>query len=127
MSIDYRISEDGLRIEAFPKGVLSVRETIDYFDKIKNENKIKENAIEIVYFKYVSDFRISYTESEKITKNYQKPKALRKIKATIFVCETKLAYGIGRMLQTFHEITNPEHKVLISQTENELENLIKAV
>jgi hypothetical protein len=42
------------------------------------------------------------------------------IEKTIFVCETKLSFGIGRMLQTFQKLTNPDHKVMVVGSENEL-------
>jgi len=47
--------------------------------------------------------------------------------ATIFVCETDLAFGIGRMLEAVHGIANPNHKVLLVRSENELEDVIKQV
>jgi hypothetical protein len=124
MSIEYDVSQNGLRIETYPKGLLDIKETINYFGRLKNDRKIMQGAIEIVYFKYVTDFKISYLESEIITQSYQEPKALQMIEATIFVCETDLAYGIGRMLQTFHEITNPNHEVVVVRSQSELENLI---
>lgn len=127
MSIDYNVSPNGLRIETYPKGLLDIKETINYFDWLKNDKKIRQGAIEIVYFKYVTDFKISYLESEEITKSYQEPKALQRIVATIFVCETDLAFGIGRMLQTFHEITNFNHKVVVVESKTELENVIQKV
>ncbi|MBU0988274.1 MAG: hypothetical protein KKH68_13585 [Proteobacteria bacterium] len=127
MTIEYNVSQNGQRIDTFPRGVLDIKETVDYFGRLKNDKKIRQGAVEIVYFKYVTNFKISYTESEKITKSYQEPKAIQMIDKTIFVCETDLSYGIGRMLQTLHEITNPKHKVIIVRTESELENLIKKV
>ena len=127
MLIDYNVSRDGLRIESFPKGVLDIKATMDYFGKIKNDKKIKQGAIEIVNFKDVSDFQISYLESEKISRSYKEPKALKKIEATIFVCETDLEFGIGRMLEAVHGIANPNHKVLLVRSENELEDVIKQV
>ena len=127
MTIEYNVSQNGQRIDTFPRGVLDIKETVDYFGRLKNDKKIRQGAVEIVYFKYVTNFKISYTESEKITKSYQEPKAIQMIDKTIFVCETGLSYGIGRMLQTLHEITNPKHKVIIVRTESELENLIKKV
>jgi hypothetical protein len=63
-------------------------------------------------------------ESEEITKSYQEPKALQMIDTTIFICETDLAYGIGRMLQAFHKITNPKHKVVVLRSESELKKVI---
>jgi hypothetical protein len=127
MTIEYNVSQDGLRIETFPIGVLDIEQTIEYFDRIQSDKKIKPGAIEIVYFKNVTDFRISSLESEKITESYQEPKSKQLIGATIFVCEKDLAYGIGRMLQTFHEITNPEHKVVVVRSENEINNVINSL
>ena len=103
MTIEYNVSQNGLRIETFPKGELDIQKTIEYFGKLQNDEKIKYGAIEIVYFKYVTDFKISYVESREITKSYQEPKVTRNISQTVFVCETDLAYGIGRMLQTFFD------------------------
>jgi hypothetical protein len=127
MTIEYNISHDGLRIETYPKGMLDIKETIDYFTRIKNDHRIKQGAVEIVYFKYVIDFNITLSEIEKITKSYQEPKNAQMIAATIFVCETDLAYGIGRMLQTFHEITNPKHKVVLARSESELKNIVNLI
>ena len=127
MSIEYNVSQDGLRIETFPKGLLDIKETIDYFSRLKNDKRIMQGAVEVVYFKYVSDFKISYSESEEITERYQGPKALQMIDATIFVCETDLSYGIGRMLQTFHQITDPKHKVVVVRSESELTDMMKRV
>ena len=125
ISTEYNVSQNGLRIEAYPKDLLDIKETINYFDRLKNDKKIRQGAIEIVNFKYVTDFKISYRKSEEITKSYQEPKALQKIVATIFVCETDLAFGIGRMLQTFHEITNFDHKVVVVESKTELESAIQ--
>ncbi len=127
MSIDYKVTQNGIRIEAFPKGVLDIKETLDYFSRLTKDKNIRRGAIEIVYFNDVTDFKLSYLESEEITKSYQEPKNHHLIEGTIFVCETKLAYGIGRMLQTFHDISNPDHKVLLVKSESELENSIGQV
>ena len=127
MPIEYSVSQDGLRIETFPKGVLDIQQTVDYFERLLNDNNIKHGAIEIVYFTHVTDFNISYLEGEKITKSYQGPKSKQMIEATIFVCKTDLAYGIGRMLQTFHEITNPKHNVMVVRSESEINNVINGL
>jgi len=127
MSIEYYVSQDGFRIDTFPKGVLDIKTTADYFNRIKNDERIKQGAVEVVHFKHVTDFKISYKESEKITQIYQDPKNTRSIDKTVFVCETDLAYGIGRMLQTFHDITNPNHEVIVVRSESELINIEKSV
>lgn len=127
MSIEYNVSQNGLIIETFPSGVLDIKQTICYFDRLQVDNRIKNEAIEIVNFNKVKDFKISFVESQSITQSYQAPKEHKEINATIFVCEIELAYGIGRMLQTYHEITNPKHKVMIVRSEVELESAIKKI
>lgn len=124
MAIKYQVAQNGLRIETFPAGVLDTKATLDYFEKLQKDHSIKQGAIEIVYFKEVADFKISYLESVEITNSYQKPKNIQLISATVFVCETDLAYGIGRMLQTMHEIANPAHRVVVVRSGNDLEEVV---
>ena len=124
MPIEYSVSQNGSRIETFPKGELSVEETIDYFNRLANDNKIIQGATEIVNFKDVTDFKFSYSEAFKISKNYQAPKIIKMIRATIFVCETDHAYVVGDMMQTYHRIIDPEHKVVIVSSEDEIEKTI---
>jgi hypothetical protein len=76
MCIEYTVSQKGFRIETFPKGILDIRETKDCFRRLKNNKRIKQGALEIVYFRHVTGFKISYLESKAITKSYQEPKAL---------------------------------------------------
>ena len=124
MPIEYSVSQNGSRIETFPKGELSVEETIDYFNRLANDNKIIQGATEIVNFKYVTDFKFSYSEAFKISRNYQAPKIIKMIRATIFVCETDHAYVIGNMMQAYHKFTNPRHKVVVLRSEDEIEKAI---
>jgi len=124
MSIEYDVSQDGLRIETFPKGVLKIEQVIEYFGKLNNDDRIKQCAIEIINFKDVTDFRIAYSESEIIAGSFQEPKALRMIDATIFICESDLAFGIGRMLQVLNEIKNPKSNIKVVRSESELEKYL---
>jgi hypothetical protein len=124
MTIEYSVSQNGLRIETFPKGSLDIKKTFDYFSILKNDNKIKQGATEIVNFKYITDFQISYSEGDVIAKYYKEFNSNKVIDTTIFVCETIQAYVIGRMMQTFHDITNPEHKVVVVRSEGEIEKAI---
>jgi hypothetical protein len=124
MPIEYSVSQNGSRIETFPKGELSVEETIDYFNRLTNDNKIIQGATEIVYFKDVTDYKFSYSAAFKLSQNYQIPKTTKMIGATIFVCETDHAYVIGNMMQTYHRITDSKHKVVIVHSEGEIEKTI---
>lgn len=123
--VNYKISADGKRIDAFPKGILQIADAMDYFGRLSQDTMIQQGAVEIVHFKDVTDFKMSYSEMGSIAKGFQVPKSIQNINQTIFVCQTNLAYGIGRMLQTLNEITNPESNIIIARTEEELENLLK--
>lgn len=125
MPIEYAISQNGLRVDTFPTDVLDFKETIDYFGRLQNDERVKPGAIEIVNFKNVTDFKISSSDCDGITRKYQEPREILMIKATIFVCETTLGYGIGRMLQIFHGFTNPNHKVEVVRSESELGAIIE--
>ena len=127
MDIEYRIEDNGMRIYTGPKGVLTIEQTLEYFKRLKNDTRIKQGALEIVDFKEVTDFKISYVESQRITRSYQEPKGIRMIRATLFVCESELAYGVGRMLQTLHEITNSDHLVVLVRSGNEVESVIRSL
>ena len=81
----------------------------------KRDERIAPGAQEMVYFRDVTDFKISFREGQKLVDSYQETKALKMIKATTFICETDLAYGIARMLQIFLEVMNPEHTVVVTK------------
>lgn len=123
--VKYNVSADGKRIDAFPRGILQIKDAMDYFRRLSEDKNIEQGAVEIVHFKDVTDFKMSYSEMGTIAEGFQIPKSVQKINQTIFVCETTVAYGIGRMLQTLNEITNPESNIIIARTEDELENLLK--
>lgn len=126
MSIDYNVSQEGKLITAYPKGTLDRAQTIDYFNRIAIDSNIKPGAVEVVNFKDVTEYKISHQDSTAITEWYQRLKSSQAISKTIFVCETNLAYGIGRMLQSVHQIENPEHEVIVVKSEAELKTALAA-
>ena len=60
MKIEYKVSQDGLRIETFPKGVLDIKETIDYFGMLKNDKKIKQVCKIIKSYKLCSRCNVNW-------------------------------------------------------------------
>jgi hypothetical protein len=124
MAIEYSVSQNSSRIETFPKGELCVEDTIDYFNRLADDKNIIKGATEIVNFKYVTDSKFSSSEALIISTNYLTPKTTKKIGATIFVCETDHTYVIGNMMQAYHKFINPSHKVVVVQSEGEIEKAI---
>ena len=127
MPIEYKVSQDGKRIDVSPKGVLDASQTIDYFKKLEFDSSVKPNAIEVVDFSGVTEFRIAYNNSQSITQSYQKLKSAQSIYATVFLCNSTVSFGISRMFQALHEAANPEHKVFVVKTETELEEQLAKI
>jgi hypothetical protein len=127
MLIEYDISENGEFVYTTPKGVLTFKDTIQYFIKLTNDNRLKAGAIEIVYFTQITGFKFTYSEMEEITDYYQLAKSEQKIKATIFLCETDLFFAMGRMLKVLHNISNPVHIVSVVRSPEALEEEIKKI
>jgi len=104
---------------------LTVAITEDYFARLQQDNDCPEEAIEIVDFSDVTDFAIHYGDMDRITQRYQSIKVTREIRATVFTCTSPLSYGIARMLQAIHEITNEKHTVIITRSQEELAKCIQ--
>ena len=121
MPIEYKVSEDGKRIDVSSKGVLDAKQAIEYFKKLEFDSSLKPNAIEVVDFSEVTDFKMSYLDNQDITRSYQRLKSAKSVYATVFICKSTVAFGISRMFQALHEIMNPEHRVVIVKTDAELE------
>lgn len=124
MSIAYNVAECGNKIICFPKGALNLEDITAYFERLVNDDNIKQGALEIVNFDNGMDFQFSHDECNTITGNYRQVKESRKIKATIFVCGSTLGFGMARMLQIFFEMNVPGHKVFLVKGKDELPKVI---
>lgn len=127
MPIHYRIDKEQGLVHTEVLGELTINETIEYFNRLQQDENIPNDAIEIVDFDQVTDFKILFSDMKVITQSYQSAKSGKNILATIFVATTQVAYGIARMLQTLHLIENEHHIVQIVRSEKELEAKIKNV
>ena len=125
MPITYSLDQEQGLILAKVTGELSISLTEDYFARLEQDKNCPKGAIEIVDFSGVTDFAIQYGELRKITEIYQNAKAARDIQATIFNCLPGLSYGIARMLKTLHELTNEQHTVIITRSQEELASCIE--
>jgi len=125
MPITYDFDQKDRLILTKVSGELTTADTVKYFSCLEQDDNCPEDAIEIVDFTNVTDFVLKYNNMKEITGEYQDTKSIKKILATIFICPSPLSFGIGRMLQTIHQITNEKHVVIIVRSEAELERSIK--
>lgn len=127
MPIIYSFDQERGLVLTKVSGKLSIAITEDYFARLQQDNNCPKEAIEIVDFSGITDFAIQYGEMRNITERYQGTKSARDISATVFNCTSDLSYGIARMLQTLHEITNVKHKVTITRSQEELDKCIEGL
>ncbi len=125
MPITYSIDQERRLVLTKVSGALSIAITTDYFERLQQDKDCPERAIEIVDFSDVTDFILQYGEMREITETYQSTKSKRDILATVFNCTSELSYGIARMLQTLHEITNEKHNVIITRSQEELAECVE--
>jgi len=125
MPITYSFDQERGLVLTRATGKLSIAITEDYFARLQQDKNCPKGAIEIVDFSGISDFAIQFGEMKKITETYQSTKSARDIRATVFNCTSDLSYGIARMLQTLHEITNMKHTVIITRSREELDKCIE--
>jgi len=125
LSITYTIDRNRQLILTRISGDLTITETIEYFNRLKQDYDCPNKAIEMVDFTEVTDFSIHYGDMRIIIQKFQGTKTTKKILATIFNCPTPLSYGIGRMLQALHETVNEQHHVAITKCEQEMIEYVK--
>ena len=125
MPITYSFDQERRLIVTKVIGELTTALTEDYFARVDQDMNCPEAAIEIVDFSGVTDFAMNYGDMRKITQRYQRTKSTRDVQATFFNCTFDLSYGVARMLQTLHQIANAKHTVIITRSQEELDNCIE--
>ena len=124
MPIRYSFDNDEQLIRTVVTGELNTPDTLEYFAALASDPDCPSDAIEIVDFSAVTDFSLQFAQMYEITHGYEPTRATRMITATLFHCPSDLAFGIGRMLQSLHEMVNPDHITHVARTEEELKEFI---
>ena len=124
MPIRYEYDRGINIVNTYPYGELRTSEIADYFKEMVKDDEITIGFIELVNFRDVENFRFSYNEAESILKAYNALNDVKNVRATIFIGERDLHYGMARMLQTLHEINNSGDNMFVVRTEAEAKQLI---
>ena len=127
MPISYEYDQDQNIVNTYPYDELSTLEIADYFIEMIKDDEIRKRFIELVNFENVENFLISYNDAEKIIKAYNALNEVKNIKATIFITERDLHYGMARMLQTLNEINNTGDNMFVVRTEERAKQVITEI
>ena len=127
MPIRYDYDQGQNIVNTYPYGELKTLEIADYFKEMIKDDEIRIGFIELVNFENVENFRFSYDEAENILKAYNALNDEKKVKATVFIAERDMHYGMSRMLQTLHEINNSGDNMFVVRTEEEAKQVIAEI
>jgi hypothetical protein len=127
LPLRYKYDQDQNIVNTYPYGKLSTFEIADYFKEMIKDDEIRIGFIEVVNFKDVENFLISYNEAENILKEYNALNDKKNVRATIFIAERDLHYGMSSMLQALHEINNSEDNMFVVRTEEGAKQVIAEI
>ena len=127
MPLKYKYDQDQNIVNTYPYGELSILKIASYFEEMIKDDEIRFGFIEVVNFKNVENFSFSYNEAESILKAYNALNDEKNVRATIFIAEKDMHYGMARMLQTLHEINNSGDNMFVVRTEEEAKKLIAEI
>ena len=127
MPIRYDYDQSQNIVKTYPYGELKTLEIADYFKEMIKDDEIRIGFIELVNFKNVENFRFSYDEAENILKAYNALNDEKNVRATVFIAEKDMHYGMSRMLQTLHEINNSGDNMFVVRTEKEAKQVIAEI
>ena len=127
MPLRYKYDQDQNIVNTYAYGELSTLEIADYFIEMIKDDDIRMGFIELVHFEDVENFLISYNEAENILKAYNALNEEKNVRATIFVTERDLHYGMARMLQTLHENNNSGDNMFVVRTEEAAKQVITEI
>ena len=127
MPITFTIDTEQRLVLVKPTGVLTTAETLDYFEELGSGGSCPQEAIEVVDFSEVTDFVIRYSNARMIAETSEDLRSQSPLMATIFLCPSKVAFGIARMLQSLNGMSDPPHDVRIARSDEELRHIIDEI
>lgn len=127
MPVRYEYDQERNIVNTYPYGELTTLEIADYFKEMIKDDEIRMGFIEVVHFKNVENFRFSYNEAEYILTAYNSLNNEKNVRATIFIAERDMHYGMARMLQTLYEMNNSEDNMFVVRTEEGIKQVIDEI
>lgn len=106
---------------------ISSADILTHFQEIATDPAIRNNYIEVVHFSETSEICFSADQASLFPEHYARLKAGKSILATIFIGETPLQYGIGRMMENLHEVYDPNDIVRVVRSEEEAARAIREI
>ncbi|MGV1098274.1 hypothetical protein ACUUL3_02560 [Thiovibrio sp. JS02] len=114
-------------LTSISSGRITLSDIMNHFSMVERDPLVQADYIELVTFSEDVEILFNSTEAKNIPAAYKKLKANKGIRATVFLGATPLTFGIGRMMESMHEVFNPEDDVRVVHTMAEARREIEAI
>ena len=125
MSIRYEYCADLNIVHTYPFGEHTTHDAFTHFKCLTADDCIKSGFIDVVHFETVENFVFRSAEAKQIPRVHNELKAIKTVLAIIFITDTPIQFGMARMMQTLHELNDPDDKVFVVKSEQEAEEVIQ--
>lgn len=113
MPVRYEYDAGANIVHARPFGELTVPEVRAFFEDLMEDPAILPGAVEVVHFFEVEDFLFTTAEAEGIVAALPRLRASVGLRATVFVADRDVAFGVSRMLQILYELEDPGYRTAV--------------
>lgn len=127
MPLRYEYDRQENVLHSYCSAKISAKDILAHFEQIAGDPAIRSDYIEVVRFNETSEICFSADQASLFPEHYARLKAGKSILATIFIGESPLQYGIGRMMENLHEVYNPNDIVRVVRSEEEAAQAIREI
>lgn len=127
MAIRYQYDPAENILHTYCTETLSAADILGHFDKVKEDLSIKKDYIELVYLDQTSEIGFTADQANKYPRHFANMKDKTGIRATIFIGQSILHFGIGRMLENIHDIHNVDDDIRVVRSREEATEQIKEI
>ena len=124
MPVDYQYDPKANIVHALPYAELSIAEIRGFFEALIQDDAVAFGSIEVVHFEKVDDFMFTSVEAQGIISALDLLRDEKGLRATVFVGERDLHFGVSRMLQILYELHDPVYPTSVVRREEELRSTI---
>ena len=125
MPVPYTYDSVRNTVDCRPYGAVVISEVVGFFNAVLADDDVRGGAIEVVYLNGVDDFQFSSAEAGVIPRKILEVRQQKGLRATVFIADGALHYGMARMIQTLHELADDNYPACIVRDEAELENTLE--
>jgi len=105
----------------------SISEVGAHFNRVIKDEGLKDGFIDVVDFEHIEDFSLSSNDATDIVRFLGRLKEVKKVRATIFISRSSVAFGTAHVLKERHGLTDPLHDIFVVRSGEEALDKIESI